>query len=85
MKKIDNIAILEDELIRYSSQLDNISELITINLGNSDISKSKEQERLYFLNEYIKDISKQLYSLCSELTGGDDWWQLTEYLHQIKI
>lgn len=85
MKKIENIAILEDELIRYSSQLDNISELITINLGNSDISKSKEQERLYFLNEYIKDISKQLYSLCSKLTGGDDWWQLTEYLHQIKI
>ena len=85
MKKIDNIAILEDELIRYSSQLDNISELITINLGNSDISKSKEQERLYFLNEYIKDISKQLYSLCSKLSGGDDWWQLTEYLHQIKI
>ena len=67
MKKIDNIAILEDELIRYSSQLDNISELININLGNSDISKSKEQERLYFLNEYIKDISKQLYSLCSKL------------------
>lgn len=67
MKKIDNIAILEDELIRYSSQLDNISELITINLGNSDISKSKEQERLYFLNGYIKDISKQLYSLCSKL------------------
>lgn len=57
MKKIDNIAILEDELIRYSSQLDNISELITINLGNSDISKSKEQERLYFLNEgYIKTV-----------------------------
>ncbi|MBZ4031230.1 hypothetical protein [Ligilactobacillus salivarius] len=72
MKKIENIAILEDELIRYSSQLDNISELITINLGNSDISKSKEQERLYFLNEYIKDISKQLYNLCSKLTGGDD-------------
>lgn len=72
MKKIENIAILEDELIRYSSQLDNISELRTINLGNSDISKSKEQERLYFLNEYIKDISKQLYNLCSKLTGGDD-------------
>ncbi|WP_423479497.1 hypothetical protein LRS64_06330 [Ligilactobacillus salivarius] len=72
MKKIENIAILEDELIRYLSQLDNISELITINLGNSDISKSKEQERLYFLNEYIKDISKQLYNLCSKLTGGDD-------------
>lgn len=85
MKKIDNIATLEDELIRYSSQLDNINELITINLGNSNISKSKERERLYFLNDYIKDISKQLYSLCSKLTGGDDWWQLTEYLHQIKI
>lgn len=72
MKKIENIAILEDELIRYSSQLDNISELITINLGNSDISKSKEQDRLYFLNDYIKDISEQLYNLCSKLTGGDD-------------
>ncbi|MCQ4115795.1 hypothetical protein NOU10_00125 [Ligilactobacillus sp. MP3] len=72
MKKIDNIAILEDELIRYSIQLDSINELITINLGNSDISKSKEQERLYFLNDYIKDISEQLYNLCSKLTGGDD-------------
>ncbi|MDF4189960.1 hypothetical protein CP360_04470 [Lactobacillus sp. UMNPBX9] len=72
MKKIDNIAILEDELIRYSIQLDSINELITINLGNSDISKSKEQDRLYFLNDYIKDISEQLYNLCSKLTGGDD-------------
>ena len=72
MKKIDNIATLEDELIRYSSQLDSINELITINLGNSDISKSKERERLYFLNDYIKDISEQLYNLCSKLTGGDD-------------
>lgn len=85
MKKIDNIAILEDELIRYSIQLDSINELITINLGNSDISKSKEQDRLYFLNNYIKDISEQLYNLCSKLTGGDDWWQLTEYLQRIKI
>ena len=85
MKKIDNIAILEDKLIRYSSQLESINELITINLGNSDISKSKEQDRLYFLNDYIKDISEQLYNLCSELKGGDDWWQLTEYLQQINI
>lgn len=44
MNKLD----IADEIATYTNQLDNIIELMLINLNNSDISKSKELDRLYF-------------------------------------
>ncbi|PAY49111.1 hypothetical protein A8C37_03835 [Ligilactobacillus salivarius] len=63
MNKLD----ISDELATYTNQLDNIAELMLINLNNSDISKSKELDRLYFLNDYIKELSNQLYNFSNEI------------------
>lgn len=63
MNKLD----IADELTTYTNQLDNIAELMLINLNNSDISKSKELDRLYFLNDYIKELSNQLYNFSNEI------------------
>lgn len=38
------------------------------NLNNSDISKSKELDRLYFLINYAKQISNGLYNFSNEIT-----------------
>lgn len=46
MNKLD----IADELTTYTNQLDNIAELMLTNLSNSDISKSKELDRIYFFN-----------------------------------
>lgn len=66
MKKQDTYDIA-DEIATYTNQLDNIAELMLINLNNSDISKSKELDRLYFLNDYIKELSNQLYNFSNEI------------------
>ncbi|OQQ78566.1 hypothetical protein B6U53_07570 [Ligilactobacillus salivarius] len=63
MNKLD----IADEIATYTNQLDNIAELMLINLNNSDISKSKELDRLYFLNDYIKELSNQLYNFSNEI------------------
>ena len=63
MDKLD----IANELATYTNQLDNIAELMLINLNNSDISKSKELDRLYFLNDYIKQVSNDLYKLAVKL------------------
>ena len=76
MNKLD----IADEIATYTNQLDNIAELILINLNNSDISKSKELDRLYFLNDYIKELSNQLYNFSNEIIKDDDkWYWLMEY------
>ena len=67
MNKLD----IADEIATYTNQLDNIAELMLINLNNSDISKSKELDRLYFLNDYIKQISNDLYKFSSEIIKDD--------------
>lgn len=69
MKGIRNMNKLDiaDEIATYTDQLDNIAELMLINLNNSDISKSKELDRLYFLNDYIKELSNQLYNFSNEI------------------
>lgn len=67
MNKLD----IADELTIYTNQLDNIAELMLTNLSNSDISKSKELDRIYFLNDYIKQISNDLYKFSSEIIKDD--------------
>lgn len=67
MNKLD----IADELTTYTNQLDNIAELMLTNLSNSDISKSKELDRIYFLNDYIKQISNDLYKFSSEIIKDD--------------
>ena len=67
MNKLD----IADELTTYTNQLDNIAELMLTNLSNSDISKSKELDRLYFLNDYIKQISDDLYNFSNEIIKDD--------------
>lgn len=78
MNKLD----ITDEIATYTNQLDNIAELMLINLNNSDISKSKELDRLYFLNDYIKELSNQLYNFSNEIIKDDaKWYWLMEYQH----
>ena len=69
MKGIRNMNKLDiaNEIATYTNQLDNIAELMLINLNNSDTSKSKELDRLYFLNDYIKELSNQLYNFSNEI------------------
>lgn len=70
MNKLD----IADEIATYTNQLDNIAELMLINLNNSDISKSKELDRLYFLNDYIKELSNQLYNFSNKIIK--EWCQM---------
>lgn len=64
MNKLD----IADKLTTYTNQLDNIAELMLTNLSNSDISKSKELDRIYFLIDYTKQISNGLYNFSNEIT-----------------
>lgn len=47
MNKMD-IYDIADRLINYTNQLDNITELLTTNINNLNITKCKETDRLYF-------------------------------------
>lgn len=47
MKKTD-IYDIADRLTNYTNQLDNITELLTTNINNLNITKCKETDRLYF-------------------------------------
>ncbi|UHL92580.1 hypothetical protein [Ligilactobacillus salivarius] len=66
MKKND-IYDIADGLTNYTNQLDNITELMLINLNNSDISKGNELDHLYFLVDYAKQISNDLYNFSNEI------------------
>lgn len=73
---------IDDKLEIIANQLDNISNLIGFNLAVSDIKKSDELDRLYFLNDYIKQISNDLYKFSSEIIKDDaKWYWLMEYQH----
>lgn len=70
MNKMD-IYDIADRLTNYTNQLDNITELLTTNIINLNITKCKETDRLYFLNDYIKQISNDLYKFSSEIIKDD--------------
>ena len=70
MNKLD----IADEIATYTNQLDNIAELMLTNLSNSDISKSKELDRIYFLIDYAKQISNDLYNFSNEIIKDDAKW-----------
>lgn len=81
MNKMD-IYDIADRLTNYTNQLDNITELLTTNISNLNITKCKETDRLYFLNDYIKQISNDLYKFSSEIIKDDaKWYWLMEYQH----
>lgn len=46
-----NILDVADKLAYYSTELNSITNLIGINLANSDIRKKNELERITFLTE----------------------------------
>ncbi|PAY60331.1 hypothetical protein A8C40_11615 [Ligilactobacillus salivarius] len=70
MKKIDMYDV-SNELATYSIQLKDISELILFNLNKSDISKSDELDRLYFLNDYIMQLSNELDQFSTKVIRSD--------------
>ena len=72
MNKLD----IADELTTYTNQLDNITELMLTNINNLEISKCKETDRLYFLTDYIKQVSNDLYRFSNEIIKDDaKWWK----------
>lgn len=78
MNKLD----IADELTIYTNQLDNIAELMLTNINNLKISKCNETDRIYFLTDYIKQISHDLYRFSNEITKDDaKWYWLMEYQH----
>ena len=78
MNKLD----IADELTVYINQLDNITELLITNINNLEISKCKETDRLYFLTDYIKQVSNDLYKFSNEIIKDDaKWYWLMEYQH----
>ena len=68
MNKMD----IDDRIEIIANQLDNIAELMLTNLSNSDISKSKELDRLYFLNDYIKQLTTDLKNISDDIRKKDD-------------
>lgn len=70
MNKMD----IDDRIEIIANQLDSITDLIGFNLNVSDIEKSDELDRLYFLNDYIKQISNDLYKFSSEIIKDDAKW-----------
>ena len=68
MNKLD----IADELTTYTNQLDNVTELMLTNINNLEISKCKETDRLYFLTDYIKQVSNDLYKFSNEIIKDDD-------------
>lgn len=81
MRKTD-IYDIADKLTNFTNQLDNVSELMLTNINNSDISKSNELDHLYFLVDYTKQISHDLYNFSNEIIKDDaKWYWLMEYQH----
>lgn len=70
MNKLD----IADELTTYTNQLDNITELMLTNINNLKISKCNETDRIYFLTDYIKQITTDLKNISDEITK--DWCQM---------
>ena len=74
---------IDDKLEIIANQLDNISDLIGFNLNTSNIEKSDELDRIYFLNDYIKQLTTYLKDISDDIRKKDDakWYWLMEYQH----
>ena len=84
MRKTD-IYDIADRIINHSNELGNINELITTNLGYSDMTKSHELDRLYFLTDYIKQVADDLRVLGNEIIKDDaKWYWLMEYRQAMR-
>ncbi|MFD3388147.1 hypothetical protein [Ligilactobacillus salivarius] len=68
MNKMD----IDDRIEIIANQLDSITDLIGFNLNVSDIKKSDELDRLYFLNDYIKQITTDLKNISDDIRKKDD-------------
>lgn len=68
MNKMD----IDDRIEIIANQLDSIADLIGFNLNVSDIEKSDELDRLYFLNDYIKQITTDLKKISDDIRIKDD-------------
>lgn len=79
MNKMD----IDDRIEIIANQLDSITDLIGFNLTVSDIKKSDELDRLYFLIDYIKQITTDLKKISDDISIKDDakWYWLMEYQH----
>ncbi|MYY45871.1 hypothetical protein FYL05_07335 [Lactobacillus salivarius] len=58
---------IDDKLEIIANQLDNISNLIGFNLNTSNIEKSDELDRLYFLTDYIKQLTTDLKNISDDI------------------
>ena len=63
MNKMD----IDDRIKIIANQLDSITDLIGFNLNVSDIKKSDELDRLYFLNDYIKQLTTDLKNISDDI------------------
>lgn len=70
---INNISILNDLLSE---------KLCLLDAKTMDIPKNDEITKLF--NAVIL-LSEKIDDEIQTVKGGDDWWQLTEYLQQINI
>lgn len=68
MKKMD----IDDRIEIIANQLDGITDLIGFNLTVSDIKKSDELDQLYFLIDYIKQITTDLKKISDDISIKDD-------------
>ena len=58
---------IDDKLEIIANQLDNTSDLIGFNLNTSNIEKSDELDRIYFLNDYIKQLTTYLKNISDDI------------------
>lgn len=79
MNKMD----IDDRIEIIANQLDNISDLIGFNLNTSNIEKSDELDRLYFLTDYIKQLTTDIKNISDDIRKRNDakWYWLMEYQH----
>ena len=63
-----DILDVADKVAYCSRELNSITNLMGINLANSDISKSNELERITFLTEYTKQLASELDNLSTSIT-----------------
>ena len=68
MNKMD----IDDRIGMIANQLDSIADLIGFNLNVSDIKKSDELDRLYFLTDYIKQVTTDLKKISDDIRIKDD-------------
>lgn len=71
MNKMD----IDDRIGMIANQLDSIADLIGFNLTVSGIRKSDELDRLYFLTDYIKQLTTDLKNI-SDAISEKGWCQM---------